>query len=185
MERVERKGNEGIRKFFRGVIIVAVIGAVLYGCSRIPYFVVKRNLSLQYGFTYENNEAVAEQRKKYVTEEYYSRMQGTEAVRVRQNIRNHKGTCKLFYVDLGKRDAEGAIPYTILYELSYEGEALPTERVHIEGKQKVERFLGIWWKVSEDRVTHSCFFEGDVDSIIEQLREEEEHQHDEHVHAHE
>ena len=185
MERVERKGNEGIRKLFRGVIIVAVILAVWYGCSRIPYFVVKRNLSLQYGFTYENNEAVVERRKKYVTREYYSGLQENEAVRTRQNIRNHKGRCELFYVELGKRDAEGAIPYTILYELSYEDGVLPTERVHIEGKQEMERYLGIWWKVSEDKVTHSCFFNGDVDSIIEQLREEEEHHHDEHGHEHE
>ena len=69
--------------------------------------------------------------------------------------------------------------------MSYEDGVLPTERVHIEGKQEVERYLGIWWKVSEDKVTHSCFFNGDVDSIIEQLREEEEHHHDEHGHEHE
>lgn len=185
MERVERKGKEGIRKLFRAVIIVAVLGAVCYGCSRIPYFVVKRNLSLQYGFTYENNETVVEQRKKYVSEEYYSSLQENEAIRVRQNIRDHKGRCELLYVKLGERNMDGEIPYTVLYELSYEDGALPMERVHIEGRQEVERFLGIWWKVSDDKVIHSCLFNGDVDSIIEQLREEEEHHHDEHAHEHE
>ncbi|MBQ8800657.1 MAG: hypothetical protein IJZ55_13970 [Lachnospiraceae bacterium] len=184
MERVERNGNEGLRKIIRFVVIGAIIGAVLYGCSRIPYFVVKRNLSLQYGFTYENNENVVEQRKKYVSERYYSMLYEDASVRVRQNIRDHKGKCELFYVQLGKRDAEGEIPYTVLYELSYEDGALPTERVHIEGKQKVERFLGIWWKVDEDRVTHSCFFNGDVEPIIEELRREE-HNHSEHAHKHE
>lgn len=184
MERVERKGNAGLRKIFRIVIIVVAIGAVLYGCSRIPYFVVKRNLSLQYGFTYENNEDVVEKRKKYVSEAYYSTLQENEAVQRRQIIRDHKGKCELFYVELGKRDMEGAIPYTILYELSYEDGVLPTERVHLEGKQEVERFLGIWWKVSEDKVTHSCFFNGDVETIIEQLRKKESH-HDGHSHEHE
>ena len=184
MERVERNGNEGLRKAIRFVIIGVILGGILYGCSRIPYFVVKRNLSLQYGFTYENNEEVVEQRKKYVSEKYYSMLYEDASVRVRQNIRNHKGKCELFYVELGTLDVDGIIPYTILYELSYEDGALPTERVHIEGKQKVERFLGIWWKVTEDRVTHSCFFNGDVEEIIEQLREEE-HNHSEHTHMHE
>lgn len=185
MERVERKGNEGIRKIFRGLIIVAVLGTIWYGCSRIPYFVVKRNLSLQYGFTYENYEDVVKEREKYVAEAYYSTLQEEEAVQQRQILSENKARCELFYIALGEIDGDGAIPYTILYELSYEDGKIPVERVHMEGEQKVERFLGIWWKVSENKVTHSCFFNGDVDTIIEQLREEEEYHHDEHAHAHE
>lgn len=92
--------------------------------------------------------------------------------------------CELFYVELGKRDGDGAIPYTVLYELSYEDGVLPAERVHLEGKQKVERVLGIWWKVSKDEVTHSCFFTGDAERFAEQLREKE-HQDSGHSHKHE
>lgn len=184
MERVERKGNEGIRKLFRGIIIAIVIGLVWYGCSRIPYFVVKRNLSLQYGFNYENYEDMVEKRKKYVSKAYYSTLQKNETIQQRQSLSEDKARCELFYVELGKIDSDGTIPYTILYELSYEDGTIPVERVHMEGKQKVERFLGIWWKVSEDKVTHSCFFDGDAEKIIEELREKEEH-HGGHAHEHE
>lgn len=184
MERIERRGNSVIRVLLRVLLVVAIIGAVLYGCSRIPFFVVKKNLALQYGFSYENHEDTVKKREKYVTETYYSLFQTEAAVQQRQTFKEHEAKCEILYLKLGERDADGAVPYTIIYELSFGDEALSTERVHLEGKQQLERFLGIWWKVNKDDVTHSCLFTGDVEAFAEQEREYD-HDHAGHSHEHE
>ncbi|MGN0324925.1 MAG: hypothetical protein ACI4DW_01345 [Lachnospiraceae bacterium] len=157
MERIERRKNPAIRKVLRWLLLLAVMIAVVYGYTRIPYFVVKQNMTLQYNYTYKSYDEVLAKREKYLTEEYFSVYSTYDSVIQQiQFIKEHKESCKLILLELGRREQDGAIPYTLVYELSYEDGETPTQRIHIEGRQEMERCWGIWWKVSGNGVFHSC-----------------------------
>lgn len=157
MERIERKKNPQRKKIFRWIVPLAVVVAVVYGYTRIPYFVVRQNLTLQNNYTYETYDAVLEKRSFYLTKEYYERFQSYHTVLERiRYIKEHKESCRMLSLKLGKRNTDGSIPYTAVYELSYEDGETPSQTIHIEGVQHLERFALIWWKVSENGTTHSC-----------------------------
>ncbi len=89
MERIERKKNPQRKKIFRWIVPLVVVAAVEYGYTRIPYFVVRQNLTLQNNYTYETYDAVLGKRSFYLTKEYYERFQSYHTVpeRIRYLIR--------------------------------------------------------------------------------------------------
>lgn len=157
MERIERKPNPVRRKIIRYFLLLAVIIAMVYGYTRIPYFVVKRNLTLQNNYTYETYEKILEKRALYLSEEYIDRFNTYNSMLERkQYIKDHKESCRLIRLELGKRRLDGSIPYTAIYELSYEDGENKTQKVHVEGIQVLERNWLVWWKVCDNLISHSC-----------------------------
>lgn len=157
MERIERRPNPVRRKIIRWGLLLAVMAAMVYGYTRIPYFVVKRNLTLQNNYTYETYEKILEKRALYLSEEYLDRFNTYNSMlERRQYIKDHKESCRLIRLELGKRRLDGSIPYTVIYELSYEDGESKTQKVHVEGVQVLERSWLVWWKVRDNQILHSC-----------------------------
>lgn len=157
MERIERKINPVRKKIIRWCLLLAVMAAMVYGYTRIPYFVVKRNLTLQNNYTYETYEKLLEKRALYLSEEYLERFNTYNSLlEQRQYIKDHKRNSRLIRLELGKRRLDGSIPYTVIYELSYEDGEGKNQKVHVEGVQVLERSWLIWWKVRDNQILHAC-----------------------------
>lgn len=157
MERIERKPNPVRKKIIRWGLLLAVMIAIVYGYTRIPYFVVKQNLILQLNYTYETYEKILEKRELYLSEEYLDRLRTYSSKLERQQyMKDHKESCRLIRLELGKRKLDGSIPYTAIYELSYGDGETKTQKVHVEGSQVLERSRLVWWKVTENLTLHAC-----------------------------
>lgn len=157
MERIERKPNPVRKKIIRWCLLLTVMIAIVYGYTRIPYFVVRRNLTLQNNYTYETYEKVLEKRTLYLSEEYLDRFRTYNSMLERQQyMKDHKESCRLLRLELGKRKLDGSIPYTAVYELSYEDGETKNQKIHVEGIQVLERSWLVWWKVSDNLISHSC-----------------------------
>ncbi len=172
MGRIKRKVNPIWEKTVRVLLLCIGVMALVYVYSKIPYGVVKRNLTLQNTYTYSEYSDILEERKKYLTEQYYNRFTtvGSAMERV-QYIKEHKECCSLVLLEIGKmyREKERTmVPYTAVYKVTYEDGVTPAQQVHIEGEQEVVRDGLLWWRVNENVVTHACT----------DLTEETEHMHE-------
>lgn len=160
MERIERKRNSVIKKIVRWLLLLAGMIVIVYGYTRIPYFVVKQNLTLQNNYSYENYDEVLEKRRIYLSDEYMKRFETYDSMQQKmQYMKEHKEACRLISLELGTRNRDGSIPYTAVYELSYEDGVTSSQRVHVEGVQFLEREWFVWWKVTDNGISHSCLYQ--------------------------
>lgn len=150
------------------VCVLMLVGAY----SKIPYWVVKRNLTLQNNYTYNKYSEILEERKKYLSEQYFNRFTTVDSAIERvQYIQEHKECCSLVLLEIDKAYKEKErkmIPYTAVYQVTYEDGITPAQQVHIEGEQEVVRDGLFWWRVNENEVLHACT----------DLNEETEHKHE-------
>lgn len=157
MDRIERRPNPVRKKIFRWLLLLAVMIAVVYGYMRIPYFVVKQNLTLQHNYTYETYAEVLKRRAPYLTEEYLKKFDTYASIQEQiEYMKEHKESCRLLSLEIGTRQKDGSIPYSAVYEISYADGETKTKRIHTEGIQSMKRTWLIWWKVSDNGITHSC-----------------------------
>lgn len=116
MERIEREKNLKVSKIVRWIILLAVILVTVYGYTRIPYFVVRQNLMLQYNFDYKDYDEVIEKRRKYLEDDFFSELTTSNSViEQRQLLKGKKVICKLLFLEIGMRNAEGEVPYTVIH----------------------------------------------------------------------
>lgn len=169
MGRIERRKNPVARKVLKWLLLLTVMIIMVYGYLQIPRFVVKRNLTLQHSYTYESYDAVLEKRETYLTKEYMERFETYPTlIGQKEYIKEHKETCRLIRLELGKRKSDGSIPYEVIYELSYADGETPTQRIHVEGYQMLEKDGWFWWRVNHNVQEHAC-----TDLNMEEQKEEE------------
>lgn len=89
----------------------------------------------------------------------------------RQLLKDKKVSCEMLFLEIGMRNAEGEVPYTVIYELNYGDGETPAERVHIEGIQKIKCSFGFFWKVIGNGVRHSCLLPDEEEVHFEHSHE--------------
>lgn len=157
MGRIERRKNPVVRKGLKWLLLLAVMIIIVCGYLQIPRFVVKQNLTLQHNFTYENYDEVLKKRGKYLTEEYMERFATYPTlIEQKEYIKEHKETCQLIRLEVGKRQSDGRIPYEVIYEVSYADGETKAQRVHVEGYQILEKDGWFWWRVNHNIKEHAC-----------------------------
>lgn len=138
------------------MLLLGVMILVVYGYVRIPYYVAKKSLLLQFNYSYATYNDVFEKRKILLSDTYLKKYYTNSLEQQLQLMKEQKESSRLLVLELGVRNQDGSIPYTAAYELSYENGEIPTQIVHIEGVQFMEQKWLVCWKVMDNIVTHSC-----------------------------